>query len=178
MTDLSLRAIARETLCIAGAGGSAVAVTNQGFSVVKDVMGADQLVGAEEDPGAASADRQIAAPRTRSRAATRKPGGRREMNAKRTTTEGVEGAAAGRPTALVATDGSEAALHAGERAVGLAGFLGAKLYVLYALDEEEAFHTGSTTGRPSGTLRRWASALQATSQNWPRKPAWSTRRSS
>jgi nucleotide-binding universal stress UspA family protein len=64
------------------------------------------------------------------------------MDFKRTAMEGVEEAAAGRPTVMVATDGSEAALHAGERAVGLAGFLGAKLYVLYVVDEDGAFHTG------------------------------------
>ena len=42
----------------------------------------------------------------------------------------------------MATDGSEAALHAGERAVGLAGFLGAKVYVLYVVDDDEAFRAG------------------------------------
>lgn len=50
--------------------------------------------------------------------------------------------AAGRPNILAATDGSEAAQHAGERAVGLAGFLGAKLYVLYVVDEDGAFRAG------------------------------------
>ncbi len=65
------------------------------------------------------------------------------MDAKQATT-GVEmeTVVVGRPTLLVATDGSEAALHAGERAVGLAGFLGAKLYVLYVVDEDGAFRAG------------------------------------
>jgi nucleotide-binding universal stress UspA family protein len=59
------------------------------------------------------------------------------MDAKQTTT-GVEmpKAPASRPTLLVATDGSEAAVHAGERAVGLARFLGAKLYVLDSYEAE------------------------------------------
>lgn len=46
------------------------------------------------------------------------------------------------PTILVTTDGSDVALHAAELAVGLAGLLGAKLHVLYALDEDRAFRTG------------------------------------
>lgn len=64
------------------------------------------------------------------------------MNVTRMRTNSAEGTPAGRPTILAATDGSEAALHAGERAVGLAGFLGAKLYVLYVVDEDEAFRAG------------------------------------
>lgn len=65
------------------------------------------------------------------------------MDATQTTTEGATRAAAvDRPMLLAATDGSEAALHAGERAVGLAGFLGAKLYVLNVVDEDGAFRAG------------------------------------
>ena len=51
-------------------------------------------------------------------------------------------ATVGRPTLLVATDGSEASLHAGERAVGLAAFLGARLYALNVVDEDGAFRAG------------------------------------
>lgn len=64
------------------------------------------------------------------------------MKITQTTTGGTERGGVGRPTLLVATDGSEASLHAGERAVGLAGFLGAKLYALYVVDEDGAFRAG------------------------------------
>ena len=47
-----------------------------------------------------------------------------------------------RPKILVATDGSKASFHAAERAVYLAGHMGAKLYVLYAIDKDRAFHAG------------------------------------
>ncbi len=43
---------------------------------------------------------------------------------------------------LMATDGSAGSFHAAERAVHLAGHLGAKLYVLYAIDKDRAFHAG------------------------------------
>ncbi len=45
-------------------------------------------------------------------------------------------------TILLATDGSKASLHTAERAVHLAGRLGAKLYILYAIDKDRAFHAG------------------------------------
>ena len=47
-----------------------------------------------------------------------------------------------RPTLLVATDGSDPALHAGERAALLAKGLGAKLFVLNVVDLNEVFHAG------------------------------------
>jgi nucleotide-binding universal stress UspA family protein len=50
---------------------------------------------------------------------------------------------------LLATDGSKASFHAAERAVHLAGHLGAKLYVLYAVDKDRAFHAG---------IHRWGHA--------------------
>jgi nucleotide-binding universal stress UspA family protein len=43
---------------------------------------------------------------------------------------------------LVATDGSEVSLRAGEYAARLAGSLGAKLFVLYVVDEHLLFHSG------------------------------------
>jgi nucleotide-binding universal stress UspA family protein len=43
---------------------------------------------------------------------------------------------------LVATDGSEVSLRAGEYAAQLAGSLGAKLFVLYVVDEHLLFHSG------------------------------------
>lgn len=46
------------------------------------------------------------------------------------------------PKILIATDGSKASFHAAERAVYLAGHMGAKLYVLYAVDKDQAFHAG------------------------------------
>jgi nucleotide-binding universal stress UspA family protein len=75
------------------------------------------------------------------------------MDATQKGTKSAERAAAvGRPTLLAATDGSEASLHAGERAVGLAGFIGAKLYVLYVVDEDEAFRAGIHYGEASKEL--------------------------
>ena len=46
------------------------------------------------------------------------------------------------PAVLVATDGSEVSLRAGEYAARLAGSLGAKLFVLYVVDEHLTFHAG------------------------------------
>ncbi len=46
------------------------------------------------------------------------------------------------PAVLVATDGSEVSLRAGEHAAQLAERLGAKLFVLYVVDEHLAFHGG------------------------------------
>jgi nucleotide-binding universal stress UspA family protein len=46
------------------------------------------------------------------------------------------------PKILISTDGSRASFHAAERAVYLAGYMGAKLYVLYAVDKDRAFHAG------------------------------------
>ena len=46
------------------------------------------------------------------------------------------------PAVLVATDGSEVSLRAGEYAARLAGSLGAKLFVLYVVDEHLLFHAG------------------------------------
>jgi nucleotide-binding universal stress UspA family protein len=46
------------------------------------------------------------------------------------------------PTVLVATDGSEVSLRAGEHAAQLADGLGAKLFALYVVDERLAFHGG------------------------------------
>ena len=46
------------------------------------------------------------------------------------------------PAILVATDGSEVSRRAGEYATRLAGGLGAKLFVLYVVDEHLAFHAG------------------------------------
>jgi nucleotide-binding universal stress UspA family protein len=43
---------------------------------------------------------------------------------------------------LVATDGSEVSLRAGEYAVRLAGGIGAKLFILYVVDEHLLFHSG------------------------------------
>ncbi len=43
---------------------------------------------------------------------------------------------------LVATDGSEVSLRAGEYAARLAGGLGAKLFILYVVDEHLLFHSG------------------------------------
>ena len=55
---------------------------------------------------------------------------------------------------LVATDGSKASFHAAERAVHLAGHLGAKLYVLYAIDKDRAFHAGIHYGEDLRELER------------------------
>ena len=46
------------------------------------------------------------------------------------------------PAVLVATDGSEVSLRAGEYAARLAGSLDAKLFVLYVVDEHLLFHSG------------------------------------
>jgi nucleotide-binding universal stress UspA family protein len=43
---------------------------------------------------------------------------------------------------LVATDGSEVSLRAGEYAVRLAGGIGAKLFILYVVDEHLLYHSG------------------------------------
>jgi nucleotide-binding universal stress UspA family protein len=55
---------------------------------------------------------------------------------------------------LLATDGSKASFHAAERAVHLAGHLGAKLYVLYAVDKDRAFHAGIHYGEDMQELRK------------------------
>ena len=54
----------------------------------------------------------------------------------------------------MATDGSKASFHAAERAVHLAGHLGAKLYVLYAVDKDRAFHAGIHYGEDLRELER------------------------
>lgn len=59
-----------------------------------------------------------------------------------------------RPTLLAATDGSEAALQAGERAALLAKFLGAKLFVLYVVDKTRRSTPGSTAATPCGSSAR------------------------
>jgi nucleotide-binding universal stress UspA family protein len=46
------------------------------------------------------------------------------------------------PAVLVATDGSEVSLRAGEYAARLAGTLGAKLFALCVVDEHLTFHAG------------------------------------
>jgi nucleotide-binding universal stress UspA family protein len=51
------------------------------------------------------------------------------------------GALEGR-SVLVATDGSEVSVRAGEYAARLAGSLGAKLFILYVVDEQLLFHSG------------------------------------
>jgi nucleotide-binding universal stress UspA family protein len=55
---------------------------------------------------------------------------------------------------LLATDGSKASFHAAERAVHLAGHLGAKLYVLYAVDKDRAFHAGIHYGEDVQELQK------------------------
>ncbi len=55
---------------------------------------------------------------------------------------------------LLATDGSKASFHAAERAVHLARHLGAKLYVLYAIDKDRAFHAGIHYGEDLQELRK------------------------
>jgi nucleotide-binding universal stress UspA family protein len=57
-------------------------------------------------------------------------------------------------TILLATDGSMASFHAAERAVHLAGELGAKLFVLYAVDKDRAFHAGIHYGEDLRELRK------------------------
>jgi nucleotide-binding universal stress UspA family protein len=51
---------------------------------------------------------------------------------------------------LLATDGSKASFHAAERAV----HLGAKLYVLYAVDKRRTFHAGIHYGEDLQELRK------------------------
>ena len=58
------------------------------------------------------------------------------------------------PVILAATDGSEASLAAGEHAVRLAGELGARLIVLYVVDEDAAFHAGIHYGDAVAELVR------------------------
>ena len=60
----------------------------------------------------------------------------------------------GRPTVLVATDGSEAALHAGQHATLLAERLHAKLLILAVVDTGEAFRTGVHYGEGVAWLER------------------------
>ena len=54
---------------------------------------------------------------------------------------------------LLATDGSLASFHAAERTVHLAEDLRAKLYVLYAIDKDRAFHGGMHYGEYLQELR-------------------------
>lgn len=58
------------------------------------------------------------------------------------------------PKILLATDGSSASFHAAERAVYLAGHMGAKLYVLYAIDKSRAFHAGIHYGEDLRELEK------------------------
>ena len=51
------------------------------------------------------------------------------------------------PAVLVATDGSEVSVRAGEYAARLASGLGAKLFVLYVVDEHLTFHSGIHYGQ-------------------------------
>ena len=55
---------------------------------------------------------------------------------------------------LLATDGSKASFHAAEQAVHLAEQLGAKLYVLHAVDKDRAFHAGIHYGESLQELRQ------------------------
>jgi len=55
---------------------------------------------------------------------------------------------------LLATDGSKASFHAAEQAVYLAGQMRAKLYVLYAVDKDRAFHGGIHYGEDLQELRK------------------------
>jgi nucleotide-binding universal stress UspA family protein len=55
---------------------------------------------------------------------------------------------------LLATDGSQVSFYAAEQAVHLAGHLGAKLYVLYAVDKDRAFHAGIHYGEALQELRK------------------------
>src|ERR671916_2397661 len=55
---------------------------------------------------------------------------------------------------LLATDGSKASFHAAEQAVHLAGHLGAKLYVLYAVEKDRAFHAGIHYGEDLRELEK------------------------
>jgi nucleotide-binding universal stress UspA family protein len=56
--------------------------------------------------------------------------------------ERAEIGAQGGPAVLVATDGSEVSLRAGEYAARLASSLGAKLFALYVVDEQLILHSG------------------------------------
>jgi nucleotide-binding universal stress UspA family protein len=58
------------------------------------------------------------------------------------------------PKILISTDGSKASFHAAERAVYLAGHMGAKLYVLYAVDKDRAFHAGIHYGEALRELEK------------------------
>ena len=58
------------------------------------------------------------------------------------------------PKILLAMDGSKASGHATERAVYLAGHMGAKLYVLYAIDKDRAFHAGIHYGEDLRELQK------------------------
>jgi nucleotide-binding universal stress UspA family protein len=58
------------------------------------------------------------------------------------------------PKILVATDGSKASFHAAERAVYLAGHMGAKLYALCAIDKHRAFHAGIHYGEDLRELEK------------------------
>lgn len=58
------------------------------------------------------------------------------------------------PTLLVATDGSDPAVHAAERAVVLAKGLGAKLFILNAIDPHELFRAGIHRGEVEGKAVR------------------------
>jgi len=81
-----------------------------------------------------------------------------------------------RPTISVTTDGSDAALHAAELAVGLAGLIGAKLHVLNVLDEDRAFAPGSTTAKLSGTSRSQARGRPTRLRRWRWVQTWSMKR--
>jgi nucleotide-binding universal stress UspA family protein len=58
------------------------------------------------------------------------------------------------PKILIATDGSKASFYAAERAVYLAGHMGAKLYVLYAIDKDRTFHAGIHYGEALRELKK------------------------
>jgi nucleotide-binding universal stress UspA family protein len=58
------------------------------------------------------------------------------------------------PKILIATDGSKASFYAAERAVYLAGHMGAKLYVLYAIDKDRTFHAGIHYGEALRELEK------------------------
>ena len=79
---------------------------------------------------------------------------------------------------LLATDGSKASFHAAERAVHLAGHLGAKLYVLYAVDKDRAFHAGIHYGEDTQELRRQARRRPRRWLHWPQSMAWKARNTS
>ncbi len=58
------------------------------------------------------------------------------------------------PKILISTDGSKASFHAAEWVIYLAGHLGAKLYVLYAVDKDRAFHVGIHYGEALRELEK------------------------